>query len=594
MKQSELAEAYAQFFSDHPDELKKGSKEEKIVRGFGVPRSGEFRRIEALPRRRWEEAPDLDELIALLHRELWAGAGGEKCADDCRCPRFLKPLQAAALRDIYDQAGAFLPIGVGKGKTLISILMFTLLDAKRPLLLVPPDLRAQTEHKKLPELRRHWRVHPGILVVGHNEISLTPNKDFLDEYDPDVMGIDESQAFADQDSGRTKRLRWYLDRRRREGRPVVFVPMSGTMARKSICDFAPLLEWALGRENCPLPCWSTHYRETQMWADALDVRVPPGKRMPPGALGRLCEEGEKPLQGFHRRLVETPGVVASQGEDNVDASLIIRVHSAPFTIPKSVADALQRLRDDWELPDGSPIMEAMDLWRHARELAQGFFYRWDPPPTLDWVRARRAWNTYVRDVLRHNRRKLATEKQVKLECEAMAEPPIEWIEWRALVDTYTPNSVPVWISDFIKEPVQRWIEAEKAGIIWIEADAVGEMLSRELGVRYYGAGERDSLDILNASGAILASIHSHHKGKDLQWQFSKALYILPAAGGHLWQQSLGRTHREGQPADQVVDDVWLATPELKKTWEDAKAEAVWAETSMGDRQKLCFATILEV
>ena len=94
-----------------------------------VLRSKDFRRIEQLPRRRWEE--DAENYIEPLTNALKTPEGTMR----------LRTVQAAALTEIGLNQGLFAPIGVGHGKTLISLLAPHLLNSERPLLLVPAQLR---------------------------------------------------------------------------------------------------------------------------------------------------------------------------------------------------------------------------------------------------------------------------------------------------------------------------------------------------------------------------------------------------------------------------------------------------------------------
>lgn len=570
---AELGRAIADFFADKRDELAPNSKEEKIVRSFGVSRSGEFRRIEALPRRDWPKWEDLDELVRDVNE--WFALPG--------CTETLWPAQAVALFEIAELRGLFGPLGVSCGKAWISVLAFSVIECERPLLLVPPDLRAQTELKVLPLLRQHFKVHPGIVVAGHNEISLEKNHDFLDQWRPDMMVIDECHGFADKESGRYKRLKRYRD----SAPKVPIILLSGTAAKRSIRDFAHLVEWSLGRGS-PLPSSTEHWREVQDWADALDVRVQPGRRIPPGALELFCKPGEPVLEGFQRRLTETPGVVASLGPSNVNASLFIHCTRGP-KIPSPVADALDRCRKLWELPDGTPLFEAVDQWRHMRELALGFWYRWEPRPPPEWLRARKAWNSFVNDTLRHNRRQLDTELQVWNECADLASPPVEFSEWRAVRDTYEYTAIAEWIDPFAVNAARRWLDTVGEGIVWTEHQAFGEALQTQ-GVRYFGAGTKASAEILDARGPIAASSEAHDEGKNLT-QWHRNLFPIPLAGGKAWEQVLARTHRVRQEADRVEAEAWLHTPELVDCFARAREDAKWAGSLWG-RQKLDYADIV--
>ena len=99
------------------------------------------------------------------------------------------------------------------------------------------------------------------------------------------------------------------------------------------------------------------------WSRALDPGDDPA---PAGALLKLCEPGEHVREGFHRRLVETPGVVSTT-EPAVDAELEITERRAP-PIPASVTNALDDVRATWVRPDGEELVDALSLGRCLREL----------------------------------------------------------------------------------------------------------------------------------------------------------------------------------------------------------------------------------
>ena len=551
-----------------------------------VVRSGEFRRIEALPRRRWED--DAKGWTTALERALLVRP--DPCGPDCVCPRTLWPAQAAALHDAIEARGLVGPIGVGNGKGLLSMLLPVVLRARRPLLLVPSSMRPIAIRVLAPMTARHWRTHPALEVRGHSELSTVGNAGLLERIDPDVVVIDEAHAFSARGSARTRRLGRFVAARRAEGRPVILVVLSGTLISKSIRDLCHLAEWSLG-PGTPVPIpWC----EAEDWADALDEAPRDGRVVLPGALSRLCAEGEKPIDGFRRRLLETPGVVGADGVDGVRASLRIRVSPGP-AVPAEIREAMARLRETWELPDGHQLMERLDLWRHMRELALGFWSRWDPPAPPVWLEARKAWAAYVRQEI-GRRRGIDTEGQVKAACLVLGrEAPAEWLAWAEIGPTFEPRSVPVWISDFAVRAAAAWLgdTGAPAGIVWSERPCFGEAVAREAAVRYYGAGDEAAVEIeTKASGPIVASVDAHGTGRNLQFRWARNLCPAPWPGGKIWEQAIARTHRTGQPADEATWDVWTHAPELADAWTDARANARWIERTTGLRQKLNFADVV--
>ena len=86
----------------------------------------------------------------------------------------LRPVQAQALYEMHDYGGLFGPIRVSGGKTLITLLAALVLEAQRPMLIVPAALIEKTrngsaeacsaleapdvpDHRELPSTRaRLW------------------------------------------------------------------------------------------------------------------------------------------------------------------------------------------------------------------------------------------------------------------------------------------------------------------------------------------------------------------------------------------------------------------------------------------------------
>lgn len=519
----------------------------------------EFRRILALPRVTW---PDPQAVAQELEAELRLPDGEQH----------LWPVQAMALASIVLNHGGFFPIGVGCGKALISILAAAVLPCRRPLLLVPASLRDQTKEHVLPLLRRHWKVPQHLRVVGYSELSLEKNADMLDELQPDLIVLDECHRVKNPKAGRTRRLTRYL----RAHPSTMVVAMSGTVSNRSILDYAHILEWCL-RDGSPLP---QPWTERQEWAAVLDERTmlrPVG----PGALWRFCEGDETPRQGYRRRLVSAPGVVAS-AEGQLGTSL--RITAAPIKTPRAVLAMMQELRDTWTTPNGDLLCEAVEVWRHMRELALGFWYRWKFPPPDGWMQARQEWKRYVRDTITFSRRGLDTELQVAREAAAKGDVP-QWIEWSAIKDAFAPETVPEWIDDFAVEAVVKWLA--EPGICWVEHRAFGAALAAR-GIPYFGAGDNEILTTGHTS--IAASIAAHAEGKNLQ-RWSRNLVTSTPTSGKTWEQLLGRTHRQGQEADEVTVEVFLHAPELRASFEQAQGDAQYLEQTLGGRQKLCYADI---
>lgn len=532
----------------------------------GVVRGQEFRRIEALPRR-LSPTIDPDKLTQYLKTPTGTQA--------------LRLNQAEVLADLFDFGGAFGMQGVGAGKTLISLLAPVVMEAKRPVLLVPASLKYKTEAVDIPFYRQHWRLHPDLKVLSNQLLQTLQNKDLLKRYMPDLLILDEAHEYRNRKAARTKRLLSYL----KENPDTKLLVLSGTLTKRSIQDYWHLIKHCLPRQ-CPLPL---HWQELVEWSEALDQSMPEHRRRAPGALMRFCQPGENVRQGFRRRLVETPGVVATV-ESSCDASLNITQRTTPV-VPQAVVQAFAQMRRTATTPSGDELTDQMNVWRRCKELAYGFYYRWiwpDHKPDVEWLEARKNWRRFVRKTIEHNRRGLDSEKAVR---DAVARGEIECEEygpWVAVRERWKPHPPreAVWVSDYLLADAAAWLTEHK-GLVWVEHDAVGKRLAQLTGHPYFGAADDR---IVHHNGPCIASVHAHGKGQNLQ-RFTRMLLLACPSGGDVWEQLLGRSHRQGQDADEVDFELYLHCRELWGAFQKAVGDAAYIEDSMGQRQKLRLATI---
>lgn len=527
-----------------------------------VPHTAQLDRVLALPRR--TEPPKgyerLSGLFSLGEQEL-------------------RPVQAQALAELHCMRGLFAPIRVGGGKTLITYLAPHMVSAERPLLLVPARLREKTL-REFEELEKHWRRpdHP-TTVLSYETFSREGQAGILDELLPDLIMADESHHLKNVRAACTRRVGRYM----RLHPDTPFVALSGTMTKRSLMDFAHIIDWCL--EDPPIPI---EVFDLEQWSRALDEESNwYGSRIHPGALEVFYEgEGspeERARRGYRRRLVETPGVVATD-ESPIDASLVIDEWKPRLGLSIEQKQAFKKLADEWELPDGTELLDAIEVWRHALELSQGFYYRWAEEPPKEWMRARKAWAQYCRASLRHTN-VLDTEAQLKKAREGL--PVLE--EWEAIRPTYTPKTEPVWLTSHVVEDAVEWVRQNK-GLCWVGHRAVGEAMKR-LGVRYFGArGMDDGVPIEEWKGGGALSIAANAEGRNLQ-HYSESLILSPPTTGDRWEQLLGRTHREGQVADTVYASVYLGCKQARSGFERALSDAKYQRGILGSPQKLLIADV---
>lgn len=546
--------------------------ERKKRKGRMVVRSVDFLRVASLPRR--ETFTDFSEALT-LHLKTPGGT------------QSLRPHQAWALSEAYERGGLLAPLSPGAGKTLISLLAPVVMDAQRPLLLVPAALRDKTLKIDIPALRHHWRLHDRLLVRSYEELSTVGFADFLNRTMPDLIICDEVHNLRARSAARTKRvLRFY-----NEHPTTKFIGMSGTITKRSLRDYAHLLRLAL-KDGSPLP---HSWMELQDWADALDEGIDEATRIEPGALMDFVEPEDMAIsdktararRGFRRRLVVTPGVVTTE-ETSISTALNILERPVPQVAPEIVS-AFRALRNTATLPGGEEISTALDLNRHAKELAAGFYYRWVWPEGKvdhEWLEARKLWRRFVRKTVQYSRG-YDTELQVaqavrkgEIRC-----PEDEYQKWTNIKDRVEPRTEAVWISEYLIDDIAEWLR-EGPGIAWVEHQAVAEKL-RQRGFPVFAAGENE-IALEDGSRAVVASM-AHHVGKNLQ-MFNRNLVVSSPTSGTIWEQMIARTHRPGQDADEVIFNIYLHCRELWGSFMQAQRDSEYIFGTLGQEQRLRIAT----
>lgn len=308
---------------------------------------------------------------------------------------------------------------------------------------------------------------------------------------------------------------------------------------------------------------------------------------------KLCEPGEEIRSGYRRRLIETPGVVASS-EGSIGTSLIISARKLP--LPEKIKLELSKLYATWQTPDGEEeLTDAMALSRVARQLIGGFWYRWKWPEGKrdgEWIEARRAWHRDVREYLNNNSRE-GMDSPLLLARAAMSGrwQCASWTGWDRVRDRPEPETLPVWISDFLVADAIKWGKdhLKTNGIIFCEHTAVANMISKFGNFPLYGAGVDASSSDPSREPVIVCSQKAQSEGKNLQ-AWSNMLITSPPANGLAWEQTIGRIHRPGQQADECIVDVYLNCDENRRAFEQAIKDSEFIENTQGQRMKLLFAT----
>lgn len=524
----------------------------------GPRETREFRRIIGLPRR---SAQKLGEAVCTPLSELLRKPAGTMV---------LFPLQAVALLEAHDFGGIVVLLSVGRGKTLVSFLLPTVMEAERPLLIVPGKLRNKTEIE-FRELAKHWYEPRNLKICSYEYVST--HAEYLDIIKPDLIIADESHKIKEKTAGCTRRIwkYWYKNECR-------FVPMSGTLAKRSFFDWHHLQMMALPDGLAVLPYG---WKEAEWWSRALDEKVK--NRAGLGVLKYFGSTLEKAREGFGKHLQGIPGIIAADSTD-VDSSLYIEIQEHRFP---EIDKAIKHLLSGWELPDGTEIMEGSEVWRHSRELANGFYYRWIEQPSFEWLEARRFFHHRVREILKGSRT-YETPKQIT---DLICDEPVAQ-EWRKQKELFEPETEAVWIKDLC--PFWMGFLSGDSTLLWYEHKAVGKLLASS-DVPVYGSqgcNIKTRKSIYDEKKSCAVSVKACGEGFNLQkWNRNVILNHIPTGNG--WEQTLGRTHRYGQEADEV-EVIVLATAQVQKNdFNQALADARYIEATTGQSQKLCFADIIK-
>jgi hypothetical protein len=604
-----------------------------------VQDSEEIARVAALPRRPQVElgqfSANAKALVEIMNERLrrpdWQRtdcacaqiAPGRAANGRKPCITSLLPAQAWALFEAPLVGGLIGLLATGSGKTSIGFLSpMVFPNCRLAVGIVPSNLVEQLvlEYRLW---REHWRVprlvypsksgskselkdvypdpgfRPTLHVVPYSILQQPTSTELLKSLNPDLIYADEMDKLANLQSARTGRV----SRHFKEHPQSRFAGWTGTPWDKSIMECTHLAAWAL-RRGSPLPVKESVARE---WALALD---PSDSKAEPGALEKLFRPGETLYEGFHRRLVETHGVVATrEGAVAIPHCIFER---EPPPMPMVVAEALAKIRG-WERPDEEQLVDAMEVMRVACEAALGFYYRWvfpheprKPDGTLTeaaitkikvWRARRKAWRKELRVKLLNRQAHLDSEKL----CEDAAQRyhsgyegdlPVwaaeTYLAWKEVEDTVYHETQAVWLDDWVARDAAAWA-IEHRGIVWYKHDAFGQKVAELSGLPLHAGGPDAEERIRAEKGdrSIIASMQSHGRGRDgLQYLFAEQLFSAFPSSGRAVEQNFARLHRPGQPAPQVCTWVYQHAVELREAFKQACARARFANSTWGTNQKL--------
>jgi hypothetical protein len=501
----------------------------------------------------------------------------------------LKPVQNLALHWAMEMRGLVAPLAVGAGKTAISLLISKVMGAQRPVLLIPPTMQIPLR-REIEKLSEHFDIPKNIYILPYSQLSVAKSTDILEQQiKPDLVIADEAHMLKNPDSARVRRfLRLF-----RNFPNTRLVAMSGTFTSKSLKDYAHLAELAL-REGSPVPIETA---DLLAWSNVLDSGSQPQDRdwsifAAFSDLRHINDDTRRKDQArevFRERFNATPGVVATR-EASVQCSL--NLFERPLQTPTTVGAALDDLHRTWTRPDGEEMDSALALWRLGMQMSQGFYMRWVWPNGVvdwEWMEARSGWHREVRFVLQRNIAGMDSPLLVwnAVHRGALTDPTVvsAFNRWEAQKHKPQPPTETVWLDDFLIQNALAWHREHPKGLLWFN-DRPTELALRAAGVPTYGAGEVPPLD--GSRGGLALSIRSHGTGLNLQYAHHENLLLSFPSSGKTMEQLIGRTHRQGQPEDEVNVWYYRHTADALTAVQQAREAARYIQTTQGSPQKLVY------
>ena len=345
--------------------------------------------------------------------------------------------QASGVAAYLTEGGGFFPIGVGWGKTGLSLMVAEQAWKKglqKMMLMIEPgclrqlagnisDWRRMTSlsvpfifigGRPPKERRMHYESQrKGCYIVPYSLLSVRDTMDMLEAIDPDLVIADECHNLKDRSTARTKRWMSMMQARERE-----LVAMSGTVTSKSIEDYRHLIDLAL-KDGSPLPrqgalahawgrvldsgsiitdqCQTGPLEPLVHWAN--ERRIALRRAMPKEEAAKLRHlrlTVSDIRDAYKDRMHSAPGVVASS-DSQVKASLTIENTRFDGKQWGEIGDVwsscegwaqleehMIRVKEEWQTPNGDEIEHAIHIFKWMVELGAGFYNElvW---PTSEWV-----------------------------------------------------------------------------------------------------------------------------------------------------------------------------------------------------------------
>lgn len=492
------------------------------------------------------------------------------------------------------------------------------------------------QRKLLAKSRR-----PGCYIFPYSCLSTEDSIENLEYMKPGLIICDEAHYVKNRNARRTARLFNFVKKNKPE-----MVALSGTMTSKGLQDYWHIIVACLG-ELAPVP-------NTRMiaadWAEVINASTVflnenQTKFMLPllkWARDRYPEEEfyenvSGIRKAYQKRMVTAPGVVSTP-DSEIGTSLVIEnlkiENYKEIEGWETLKELIDKVQNDYVTPNGDEIDHAIHTYKWLYEFSSGFYNNLVWPTVGEYANRKSIHTEEARKLLeRAKEHHEASQDYVKGFREYLHYHPKTrfdtpflmgteilrngsknvgiklsklWNRMKNLKFDGMPkrNSTQVKVSPFKRDAAVEWAcqlrkkyRKQTGGLIWVHHIEFGKwilegLLERGLEAIYCGAGPVASAQILapeNANKIIVASIGAQKEVSNLQ-HFQHAYYAQWPRSAKEAEQSLGRIHRNGQKADEIVihtnntlyfDDIVLAA---------CLNDALYVHQTTPNRQKLIYAT----
>lgn len=513
--------------------------------------------------------------------------------------------QIAMLWEAHTAGGLVASAGVGIGKGLTALLLPTVMGSTKPIQFVKKGLLAnlQREYAKW----QHAYIIVPFQTMTYDSLSLQKNAETLLSTECDLIVLDEAHLLKGQTSARTNRI---VDRviagGSRDGAETVKVcAVTGTLSTDNVTEYAHIAELCL-REGSPVPYGDTE--ACAAWGRGLGAinKAKPSDyshirplltRYPQPHLPTHTEAGHAAMKAH---LSTTAGFVLTT-EVSCRASIVATRITLP-KMPADIAALVDKVAMTQRAPDETPLT-VLETDMVCRQLQYGYWYKkdWGDVPLLvqdEWRLAAGIWHKAVRDYLQGTKLPGIDSAGLILTAAlagklgdygqqiAQDYENVRHIAKYKLVAHWVWEG---WYADQMRWLADRDVAGRRGnghGLLWYTSrTAVGNRLVRD-GVKVYA--ENAVMDYDTPHTCAL-QIRSMREGHNLQaWRHSRFAQAVANPG---WmQQAMGRTHRQGQTADEVFFQFVSHTKALRSTWERAMVGARYIEETLGERQRLSIAS----